>query len=71
MEALLVILVLLLAAKLCPSFELLAMDEQFTIQEADPIVLLGSSGVEKGCLVQDDTFKVKRRSSKLIFNIKR
>lgn len=84
-ETLLLILALSLAlcgaqaAKVFSPFEeiheLLAFGEQLTVQDHDLIVLLGSTGVEKGNLVrfvtQDDALKVKRRGSKLVFDVTR
>jgi hypothetical protein len=68
-----------LAAKIFSPFEeiheLLAFGEQLTVQEHELIVLLGSSGVEKGNLVrfviQDEALKVKRRGTKLVFDVTR
>jgi ABC-type proline/glycine betaine transport system ATPase subunit len=87
MEALVMVIILALSAasfeaqatKIFSPFEeiheLLAFGEQLTVQEHELIVLLGSSGVEKGNLVrfviQDDALKVKRRGTKLFFDVTR
>ncbi|XP_059485413.1 uncharacterized protein LOC132202479 [Neocloeon triangulifer] len=51
--------------------ELLNYGEQLSIPEDDLIVLMGSSGVDKGTLIkfviQDETLKVRRRGSRLVF----
>jgi hypothetical protein len=87
MEALALVVILALSvapfgaqtAKIFSPFEeiheLLAFGEQLTVQEHELIVLLGSSGVEKGNLIrfviQDDALKVKRRGTKLVFDVTR